>query len=182
MNDRPPPHRLFLFRHAKSAWDDPALRDFERPLAPRGIRACAAMGALMAEKGWYPDKALVSAAARTRETWTRLWQAMQAGERAQPETSYHRDLYLAEPERIFNIIRTEGGTARAVLLIGHNPGLQMAAERLAGFGGAALRNTLSEKFPTGALAVLDFNIEEWADLYPGTGDLVAFVRPRDIAD
>ena len=31
--------RLYLLRHAKSSWDDPALDDHERPLAPRGRRA-----------------------------------------------------------------------------------------------------------------------------------------------
>ena len=28
---------LYLLRHAKSSWDDPDLKDFERPLAARGI-------------------------------------------------------------------------------------------------------------------------------------------------
>ena len=35
--------RLFLLRHAKSSWDDPDLRDHDRPLAPRGVRATSAL-------------------------------------------------------------------------------------------------------------------------------------------
>jgi phosphohistidine phosphatase len=31
--------RLLLLRHAKSSWDEPALADHDRPLAPRGRRA-----------------------------------------------------------------------------------------------------------------------------------------------
>ena len=29
---------LYLLRHAKSSWDDPALSDSERPLSRRGVR------------------------------------------------------------------------------------------------------------------------------------------------
>ena len=39
---------------------------------------------------------------------------------------------------------------------------------------------LEEKFPTAALAVLDFDIERWRDIQPGEGELVDFVRPRDL--
>jgi phosphohistidine phosphatase len=39
---------------------------------------------------------------------------------------------------------------------------------------------LTAKFPTCALAVLDFEIEAWKAVAPGTGDLVDFVRPRDL--
>ncbi len=31
--------RLTLFRHAKSGWDDPAARDFDRALNDKGRRA-----------------------------------------------------------------------------------------------------------------------------------------------
>ncbi len=34
--------RLWLLRHAKSSWDDPALADHDRPLAPRGRKAAQA--------------------------------------------------------------------------------------------------------------------------------------------
>ena len=35
--------QLFVLRHAKSSWDNPGLEDHERPLAPRGQRACMVM-------------------------------------------------------------------------------------------------------------------------------------------
>src|ERR1700710_274986 len=60
--------RLILLRHAKS--DRPAgVADRERPLNDRGRRAAAAVGAHLAREGFRPDLDLVSAAARTRETW-----------------------------------------------------------------------------------------------------------------
>ena len=64
--------RLWLLRHAKSAWDDPALDDFARPLSARGKKACRALARHMGERAIYPDLVLCSPATRTRQTWERL--------------------------------------------------------------------------------------------------------------
>ena len=55
---------LYLLRHAKSSWDDPKLDDFERPLAPRGIKACKLMAAHIRKSGIAPDLILCSPAIR----------------------------------------------------------------------------------------------------------------------
>ena len=60
---------LLLLRHGKSSWDDAALADVDRPLAPRGMAAAARMGRELRRRGWLPDRALVSSSARTRATW-----------------------------------------------------------------------------------------------------------------
>ena len=39
---------------------------------------------------------------------------------------------------------------------------------------------IEEKFPTSALAVLDFDVTRWRDIAPGEGALKDFVRPRDL--
>jgi hypothetical protein len=72
----PPPQRLLLMRHAKSCWRNVALRDHERPLAPRGERACAAVGAALFHRGWLPTSVHSSDAVRTRQTWELLAAAM----------------------------------------------------------------------------------------------------------
>ncbi len=38
--------RITLLRHAKSGWDDPVARDFDRGLNPRGERAAVTIGVL----------------------------------------------------------------------------------------------------------------------------------------
>ena len=65
-----------------------------------------------------------------------------------------------------------------VALIGHNPGVQDLATELAGDGEDLER--MRAKFPTGALAVLEFD-GSWADLAEGGASLVAFVTPKDLA-
>jgi len=64
-----PIRQLLILRHAKSSWDDTALADFDRPLAPRGLKTAPLIGRELARRGWLPDLALVSPALRTRDTW-----------------------------------------------------------------------------------------------------------------
>lgn len=48
--------RLILIRHAKSSWDHPGLRDFERPLNERGLRdAPPAWVNVCVSVRWYPS-------------------------------------------------------------------------------------------------------------------------------
>ncbi|WP_204322083.1 histidine phosphatase family protein, partial [Streptococcus pneumoniae] len=61
-------HRLILLRHAKSDWPE-GVADHERPLNGRGRRAAPLMGEAMVERGYVPERALVSSAKRTQETW-----------------------------------------------------------------------------------------------------------------
>jgi Phosphohistidine phosphatase SixA len=63
--------QLFLFRHAKSSWDQPDLIDHDRPLNDRGIKAATLMGAEMAERALAPELVVCSTSTRTRQTLER---------------------------------------------------------------------------------------------------------------
>lgn len=167
---------LTLLRHAKSAWDDDSLEDFDRPLAPRGRKAAARIGRHLRDAGTVPDLALVSAAARARETWERVASALGAA----PETRILRSLYLAGPSRMIAIVNRQPASAAHLLLCGHNPGMEHLAEQLAGRAPESLRAAMAAKFPTGALATLSFEGDDWAAVAPGRGRLEAFVVPRDL--
>jgi phosphohistidine phosphatase len=164
---------LYLFRHAKSAWDDPSLADVDRPLAPRGERAAPAMAAYMKAQGLHPDLVLCSAARRTHDTW-----ALMAGTLGQPRTTYLDEVYEAEASALAAAIRRAPAGARRLMLIGHNPGLEDLALSLIASGDRDARKALAEKFPTAALAVIEFDIESWRDLAPATGRLTLFMTPK----
>ena len=66
----------------------------------------------------------------------------------------------------------------SVMLIGHNPGIQDLALSLAGAGSEIAR--LRSKFPTAALATLEFN-GTWRELAPGSAELVSFVKPKELS-
>lgn len=168
--------RLLLLRHAKSAWDDPSQGDFDRPLAPRGRKAAPQMAAALVARGWAPEAALVSPAARTRETW-----ALVAGVLPEaPEPAFPQALYLASAAVLLDALR-RAPAADSLLLLGHNPGLERLAALLAGPGSdpAALA-ALRAKFPTAGLAVLETD-DDWAFLVEGGARLVAFLTPRELA-
>lgn len=166
--------RLILLRHAKS--DRPAgVADHDRPLNPRGRRAAPAVGAHLAKNGFRPDLALVSTAARTRETWAAMATAL-----GEPETLWRPEIYEAPAERILGVIRSAPDAAGTVIVVGHNPGLGDLATGLAGDGPREVRRRLALEFPTAAYAVIDFDADGWAGIAPGRGRLERFVRPRDI--
>lgn len=168
--------RLLLLRHAKSSWDNPDLADIERPLAPRGIEAALLIGHTIAQRNWLPDRALVSSAERTRETWR-----LAGGEwLSRPEPNCSQALYEVPAEAILGEIRRNGEDAATLLVLGHNPGLGDLADRLTGKASPGkLVKSLKKKFPTGALAVFEFD-GDWTDLDIGTATLTHFLRPKDL--
>lgn len=168
-----PMKRLILLRHAKAEAKDPE-HDFERPLAPRGRAQMKAMAGYLAEHGTAdglkPDVAFVSPAARTRETWTR---AKLAG------TPMHFEprIYEASTGTLLAIVRAADPEASTLALVGHNPGFEELADKLVGGGDPGGRAALSAAFPTGALAVLDFEVLSWSEIGAGKGRLERFVTP-----
>lgn len=173
--------RLFLLRHAKSVRDG-SQNDRDRPLNARGRADAPRMGGYMQRKRYIPDRVLCSSAQRTAETWTML-----ASEFSPlPQVKFLDSLYLATAGSIVRTIRQEADDASALLVIGHNPGLEDAARDLAAEPASAQErqflDTLENKFPTGALAVLRFDVRTWPEISEGSGTLIDFVRPKHLPD
>jgi phosphohistidine phosphatase len=166
---------LTLLRHAKSGWDDPASRDFDRPLNPRGRRAARTVGAEMKAQGMAFDIVLASPARRVAETLDEVGAGYGA-----IEPGYDRRLYLASAETLLDIVRHAPAMAERLLLVGHNPGLEELALRLARRDGDRLRGELEVKYPTGTVTEIGLPVERWADVREGIGRIVRFIRPRDL--
>jgi phosphohistidine phosphatase len=166
---------VYLLRHAKSSWDDASLADYDRPLAPRGRDAAPRIGAYMKAEGLVPDAVLVSGARRALETWESVRPYF-----GDPHERVESNLYMATPDLIFGWLRLLRDDVGSVLLIGHNPGFEEMAARLAGDGKRKAVRRMRKKYPTGALAVLRFDVEAWADIEWGQAFLERFVRPRDL--
>ena len=168
---------ILLLRHAKSAWGEVGLTDHDRPLSPRGQRAAEAMAEHLASKAPVPDLILCSTATRTRQTLAPLIERLPA---PAPPIALENGLYLASEDMLLNRLQDLPESVSTVLVIGHNDGLWHLAEILAGHGKATLLAALHDKFPTGALATLEVDLESWADLVAGSATLTAFTRPRDL--
>jgi phosphohistidine phosphatase len=165
---------LTLLRHAKSTWDDPVARDFDRPLNRRGRKAARRIGEEMRRLHLEFDLVLASPAMRVRETL----EEVEAGYGRALDPAFDPRVYLAAPETLLDIVRATGDAAARLLLVGHNPGLESLAMALD--GGTGLRDEVAVKYPTGTLAEIELDAQRWSQIASGTGRLVRFIRPRDL--
>ena len=168
--------RLILLRHAKTESHAPSGEDIDRRLDARGEDDAAAIGRWMAGRRWRIGHALVSPAARARQTWD-IVAPLLGGEAA--EVTYLADLYLADPADILRAIHETGGMdARCLAVVGHNPGLHELALMLTGSGGDEALRLISGNLPTSGLVVIDFDIDDWGDAAFRRGRLKQFVSPK----
>ena len=168
--------RLLLLRHAKAEPGEPEQDDHERRLARRGRRDAERMGASMTARGLAPEQVLCSSARRTRETLDRILPHLPSG----LALTVDRQLYLASPEELLARIARVEDRVRSLLVVGHNPGIAALAERLAGKGASDALAHLRRKFPTGALAEIEFGSGPWHTLAERPGELTRFVVPREL--
>ena len=168
---------LGLFRHAKSDWQDPRARDFDRPLNARGREGAAVMGRHIHDHGLRWDRIISSPAIRCAET---IEIACQAAGRP-VAVQWDRRIYLASSATLLDLLRAQDDSATAVLMVGHNPGLEdLIFDLVPDDGTSPLRDVVEVKFPTSSYAVLELDTASWADLKERTGRLVHLTRPRDL--
>ena len=162
--------RLYLLRHAKSSWSNPSLADEERPLAPRGRKAAKRMAKELRRREIRPKLVLCSSSRRTQETLELIGSSL-----GDPTIEVVEGLYGAGSDGLLARVRAVSDSVDSVLVIGHNPGLQDLALRL-----APGSERLVEKFPTGALAAFELDAESWRDLTQTEARLAAYVVPREL--
>jgi phosphohistidine phosphatase len=164
---------LYLLRHAKSDWDDRALADRDRPLAPRGRKAAAALAAHIERSGISPALVLCSPARRTMDTLRLINHSF----REPVEILVEEELYEAGMGDLLRRLRKVPAPTPSVMLIGHNPAIHELALALA--RSVDDLKQLKGKFPTGALATLAVS-DAWKDLGAEPADLLEFALPREL--
>jgi phosphohistidine phosphatase len=160
---------LLVLRHAKSSWDNPSLADHDRPLNRRGERDAPRMGELLREKQLVPDVIISSDAVRARTTA----EAVAEAALYTPAIQFDPRLYAASPDDIVAVLQTTPkASARRVMIVGHNPGLEELVALLTGE---------QQDMPTAALAHMTLPIERWRDLSTTTrGALLGVWRPKEL--
>jgi phosphohistidine phosphatase len=168
---------LTLFRHAKSGWDSPVSRDFDRPLNIRGIRGAKLMGIHARNLGLRFDHIVSSPAVRCTETLDGFWEGY--GRILHP--NWDRRIYLASAANLLDVVQELADEDSSVLMCGHNPGMEdLTLMLVPDTKGDTLRDAVEEKFPTAALAELVFEIDHWRDAREGNARIARFIRPRDL--
>lgn len=158
---------LFLIRHAKSSWDNPGLRDFDRPLNERGLRDAPLMAALLAARGAKPDLIMSSPAKRALTTARYFADAF-----GMPDEQIVRnpDIYEATPQQILRIISRLPDESKTVCLFGHNPTFTDVANRYT--------DDYIDNLPTCGVVQIVSNADSWASMYEGNADVTNCFFPK----
>ena len=156
---------IFFLRHAKSSWDDFALKDFDRPLSTRGIQDADLMGNFFKSKKISLDKVLSSPSKRTKETVDHFF-----GKQA-PDIEYVDGLYHAQTEKILDILFGIDSTVGSVMIVGHNPSMHEISEYISG--------SFIDKFSTCGLSWIAIS-DEWHQIKQGCGELKFFFKPSQL--
>ena len=165
---------LHLLRHAK-AKSAPELRDIDRPLAERGHRDADTMGQRLAEWAVNPALILCSSAQRARETLAGILPHLSGSRTIEIEEG----LYNFDQSIVFKRVSDCVSDDTTILVIGHNPALEQLTGYLAADGAPSAMRQLNTKFPTCAVATLEFTFNDWASIGPKTGRLIRLSIPGE---
>lgn len=158
---------LYLLRHAKSSWRDTSLRDFDRPLKERGRDAAEVVGRTIAAEKVDQFLVVSSPAERARETT----EIMLRSSKARAELRFDPQIYESDLPTLLKVLdRIEDGQ-KVVILVGHNPGLELLLRFLTG----EIRT-----MTTAALAKINLVANKWKKLEEGEGRLEWLITPKDI--
>jgi phosphohistidine phosphatase len=158
---------LLLLRHAKSSRDDPALRDFDRPLNDRGKDDAKLIGRYLQNQQLILDGVISSPAKRARRT-TEIF-LKSAGVSLEP--ALDERIYEAGLPQLLTVVLEINPRYEVALLVGHNPGFEDLLGSLTG---------QTARMPTAALACIDLSIDDWRDVHPRSGKLRWFVSPKQL--
>lgn len=167
---------LTIVRHAKSSWGDSGLADFDRPLNNRGRDAARRVGEELKKRGFRFDLVIASPARRVRETLDR----MEKGYGEQLPVEFDDQVYGASEQALFDLVRRIPERAHAPMLIGHNPGLQELLLALTSDDNGGLRARVKAKFPTAAVALIDFPVPRWDEVGVGSGSIRELILPKQL--
>ena len=159
---------LTIIRHAKSSWASAASTDFDRPLNARGERAAPQMARYLHETiQLKPDYVLSSPALRAISTARIIAPVLgiSEGEIVQNQAIYNSDLQIL----VFAIREIPNAYAKA-MLFGHMPGVAELVHFLAG--------SVPDHYPTCGVAMLELNLNRWADANLSCGKLTTFLFPK----
>lgn len=157
--------KLTLIRHAKSSWANPSLSDFDRPLNKRGMKDLPAMATRVAKNLPQADLLLSSGACRARSTAEEVM-----AYQLDSAIAFVPEMYESCYETLLNMLQGQSDRHRHLILVGHNPGLEMLAYYLT--------HDRLEKFPTAAVYHIHLSVQSWSELAESCGTRSWFDYPK----
>lgn len=159
--------KLLLVRHAKSSWDTPTLKDFDRSLNERGEHDAAAMAKKIFSQKIPIDAFLSSTALRARSTAVHFAKAYSLSEK---KLILVDELYHAPANVFYSVIKQFDDEWETVAMFAHNPGITDMVNSL---GVAKL-----EDMPTCGIFGVSAETKTWMDFKTAEKRFLLFDYPK----
>ena len=167
---------IFLLRHAKSSWDNLNLDDFDRPLSNKGIKASKKIGNYLKTNKFVPDIIYCSTAKRAKQTW----ELTNIIIKKKKNILYKDNLYMANLSEFMKIIKKTKNKFKNLMIVSHNPGIESLAIELSKNENNKFHQIINIKYPTGALVVIKFNLNDWGKINYKKGEIYEFIKPKEL--
>jgi|SRR6478735_7154714 len=156
--------KLLLIRHAKATHES-GFADFERPLTDKGFQQAELMAARLKANSIQPQILVASPALRTLATANVFSQIL-----GLPKAITNKIIYDASESALLKVIEGLPQDKDLIALVGHNPGISQVLYYLSG----AIREV-----PPCSVALIEFELDTWAEIYEATGKLTFYDTPKD---
>lgn len=162
--------KVLLMRHAKSSWENPGLRDFDRPLNKRGKKDAPRMGQYLKELQLIPDQIFSSPAQRAKSTILKVIEELDL---PVSKIVWDENLYFNGSQAYIDAIRNANDSSEIVMTVGHNPMTEDAISALSG-------NTAEKRIKTATIACFEFEVDSWKHVQVSPDSLKWIVWPKDL--
>jgi phosphohistidine phosphatase len=155
--------RLLLIRHAKAEHEN-KYPDFERPLTEKGMAEATIMAQRLVAEDIKPTLIISSPALRTHTTANIFSEHLLSH-----EIETDKKIYDASENALLRIINNLPDDRDFVAIVGHNPGISQILYYLTG---------KIKDVPTCAVALIEFDEEEWQAISMEMGELTYYDEPN----
>lgn len=158
---------IYLFRHAKSSWDDSRLADEERPLTPKGISNTLLVTDYLKDHQIRPDLIFSSHAVRAFDTAVMVAKALgypKKDIRVEPK------IYSGDYDSLLDILYATSDDIASLMIFGHNPTLTQFANLLLDPG-------IGEMSPS-AVVGISFDTDKWEGIPMNHAKKEFYVFPK----
>ncbi len=162
---------LLLMRHGKSSWQQPGLRDHERPLIAKGQERTERVADYIQQKGLKPELIISSHATRSFNTAVIVSEIL---DYPRHEILVESNVYHGATEDLYNLVLSLPNVKESVLIIGHNPVITQLANEF-------IEQKL-DYLPTSGLVAVRFESTAWEHIPMAQKTLLFTVSPKSLKD
>ncbi|HEY0654549.1 MAG TPA: histidine phosphatase family protein [Chryseosolibacter sp.] len=160
---------LFLYRHAEAAQAHSSDGDRDRELTAKGISQSNQIGTYLFANNFNVKHIFTSPALRAHQTAAITAEAMKFNT---SDIVIEEELYTATTRTFFEFVSKLDSVLTSVMCVGHNPTITYLAEYFT-------KESIGDLVPAG-LVIIKFDINTWAEISQGNGQLVKYILPESI--